>query len=82
MAPKTSVKPYKLKATEGPLSRDDLTTWEYNQLSYCRQTEAWQAFLPGGTSENWKATDDNETNGFIKLKLDDYLVLLVLFVIQ
>ena len=70
MAPKTSVKPYKLKATEGPLSRDDLTTWEYNQLSYCRQTEAWQAFLPGGTSENWKATDDDETNGFIKFKQD------------
>ena len=70
MAPRTSVKPYKLKATDGPMSRDDLTTWEYNQLSFCRQTEAWQAFLPGGTNSKWLATDDDDTNGFVKYEQD------------
>ena len=70
MAPKTSIKPYKLKATDGPMSRDDLSTWEYNLLSFCRQTEAWQAFLPGGTRTTWVATDDDETNGLVEMKLD------------
>ena len=70
MAPKTSIKPYKLKATDGPLTRDDLCSWEYNMLSFCRQTDSWQAFLPGGTKTDWKASDEDETNGLIVMKQD------------
>ena len=70
MPPKTSIKPYKLKPTDGPLSRDDLSTWEYNHLSFCRQNESWTAFLPGGTNSTWVATDDDETNGLIKYERD------------
>ena len=70
MPPKTSIKPYKLKATDGPLSRDDLSTWEYNQLSFSRQNEAWQEFLPGGTNSTWTATDEDETNELVVMKAD------------
>ena len=71
MATKTSLRPYKLVATNGPLSRDDLATWEFTQLSYCRQKEAWQEFLPGGTNSSWTATEDDETNGIIVTKPED-----------
>ena len=71
MASKNSLKPYKLVATNGPLSRDDLATWEFNQLSYCRQKEAWQEFLPGGTNSTWTATEDDDTNGIMVTKPED-----------
>ena len=71
MASKTSLRPYKLVATNGPLSRDDLATWEFNQLSYCRQKEAWQEFLPGGKDSTWIATEEDDTNGIIVTKPED-----------
>ena len=71
MASKTSLRPYKLVATNGPLSRDDLATWEFNQLSYSRQKEAWQEFLPGGTNSTWTATEEDETNGILVTKPED-----------
>ena len=70
MAPKSSIKPYKLKATDGPLSRDDLSSWEYHQLSFCRQNDSWLAFLPGGTHSSWTPSDDDETNGLVKYEPD------------
>ena len=70
MAPKTSLKPYKLKATDGPMTRDDLSSWEYNMQSFCRQTVAWQKFLPGGTRADWKASDADETNGLVVMKAE------------
>ena len=70
MPPKLSIKPYKLKATDGPLSRDDLSTWEYNFLSFCRQNETWTPFVPGGSHSTWIATDDDETNGLVKYERD------------
>ena len=39
-------------------------------LSFCRQTESLQAFLPGGTKTDWKASDEDETNGLIVMKQD------------
>ena len=71
MASRTSLKPYKLVATNGPLSRDDLATWEFNQLSYCRQKDAWLEFLPGGTHSTWIATEEDDTNGIIVTKPED-----------
>ena len=69
--PKSSIKPYKLKPTDGPLSRDDLSSWEYHQLSFCRQHDTWLAFLPGGTHSTWIASDEDETNGLIKYEEDN-----------
>ena len=74
MASRTSLKPYKLVATNGPLSRDDLATWEFNQLSYCRQKDAWLEFLPGGTHSTWIATEEDDTNGIIVTKPEDGLI--------
>ena len=66
MAPtvaKTTIKPYKLKATTGDkLTRDDLATWKEVLLSHCRQNEAWQKFLPTGDNKEWKAADSGEPN--------------------
>ena len=66
MAPtvaKTTIKPYKLKATTGDkLTRDDLATWKEVLLSHCRQNEAWQKFLPTGDNKEWKAADSGERN--------------------
>jgi len=70
MASKTSLRPYKLVATNGPMSRDDLSTWEYNHLSFSRQKETWQEFLPGGTHTTWIAEDDDETHGITVYKAD------------
>ena len=70
MPPKTRIFPFKLEATKGPLSRDDLSTWEYNQMSFCRQNEAWQAFLPDGDRATWTSFDDDKTYGLIALKAD------------
>lgn len=70
MPPKTTIRPYQLVATNGPISRSDLATWEYNQLSFCRQNEVWQDFLPGGDKSTWVAKDDDETYGLVVLKAD------------
>ena len=60
---KVTIKPYKLKPTDGPMSRDDVSTWDYNLQSFCRQVENWSQFLLSGTRQNWTATDEDPTNG-------------------
>ena len=56
-------KPYKLKPTDGVMSRDDVAMWEYTLLASCRQITSWRQFLPGQINENWTATDDDVNNG-------------------
>ena len=56
-------KPFKLKPSEGVMTRDDLALWEYTLIATCRQTPDWQKFLPGGNNQNWTATDDDPNNG-------------------
>ena len=68
MAGKTNTKQYKLKATDGRLSRDDVCTWDYNHQAFCRQNSTWTKFLPAGTKNTWTASDDDEANGFIVMK--------------
>ena len=60
---KVTIKPYKLKPTDGPMSRDDLSTWDYNLQSFCRQVENWSQFLLSGMKQKWTATDEDPTNG-------------------
>ena len=60
---KVIIKPYKLKPTDGPMTRDDVSTWDYNLQSFCRQLENWSQFLPSGTKTDWIATDEDPTNG-------------------
>ena len=56
-------KPFKLKPTEGCMTRDDVSLWEYTLLAACRQLADWQKFLPGGEKSNWIATDEDVNNG-------------------
>ena len=67
-AGKTTIKPYKLKASGESLSRDDLSTWREVTLSHMRQNEAWRNFLPGASGQDakneWKAQDSGEDNGW------------------
>lgn len=56
-------KPYKLKPTDGVMTRDDVSLWEYTLLAACRQVTDWVKFLPGKDKETWQATDDDSTNG-------------------
>ena len=56
-------KPYKLKPTDGVMTRDDVAMWEYTLLASCRQITGWRQFLPGQMNENWTATDDDVNNG-------------------
>ena len=56
-------KPYKLKPTNGALSRDDVSVWEYTMLAACRQEPDWLKFLPGGENHEWAATNDDQFNG-------------------
>ena len=56
-------KPYKLKPSDGPMSRDDVSLWEYTLLAACRQVADWIQFLPGGAHSNWTPTDQDITNG-------------------
>ena len=57
-------KPYKLKPSEGPMTRDDIALWEYTLLASCRQIQDWQKFLPpNGENQNWTATDEDVNNG-------------------
>ena len=58
-------KPYKLKPTEGVMTRDDVSLWEYTLLASCRQMSDWQKFLPpSGEHQNWTSLDEDEHNGF------------------
>ena len=57
-------KPYKLKPTEGVMTRDDVSLWEYTLLASCRQMTDWQKFLPpSGENQNWTSLDEDEHNG-------------------
>ena len=56
-------KPYKLKPTDGVMTRDDVAMWEYTLLAACRQVTSWRQFLPGQEREVWTATDDDVNNG-------------------
>ena len=68
MPPKTN-KIYKLKPTDGPLSRDDLSTWIFTVQSYARQC-GWAKFLSDGENKTWTATAEDPTNGLQVLWLD------------
>ena len=56
-------KPYKLKPSDGIMTRDDVSLWEYTLLASCRQIADWLKFLPGGENSTWCATDEDATNG-------------------
>ena len=61
--PPKNIKIYKLKASDGPLSRDDLSTWTFTVKAYARQ-QGWAKFLPNGASKDWTASDEDDNNGF------------------
>ena len=63
MATNPKAKPYKLKPTDGVMSRDDVAMWEYTLIAACRQVTSWRQFLPGQERENWIATDIDINNG-------------------
>ena len=63
MATTPKAKPYKLKPTEGIMTRDDVAMWEYTLIAACRQVTSWRSFLPGQERQNWVATDDDINNG-------------------
>ena len=63
MATTPKAKPYKLKPTDGVMTRDDVSLWEYTLLAACRQVTDWVKFLPGKNDENWTSTDEDITNG-------------------
>ena len=62
MATKLTARPQKLKPSDGPMSRDDVASWDYNHQAYCRQISDWLQFLPGGTRSTWVASEEDETN--------------------
>ena len=80
---KTTIKPYKLKASgDNKITRDDLATWKQVLLSHCRQNEKWRVFLgPDGTHKEWKAIDSGEANEFGDSKDDfeDFITCLATF---
>ena len=55
-------KPFKLKPSDGVMTRDDVSLWEYTLLAACRQVTEWQQFLPEGDYADWAATDTDTTN--------------------
>ena len=55
-------KPFKLKPSDGAMTRDDVSLWEYTLLAACRQITEWQQFLPEGAHAIWAATDTDTTN--------------------
>ena len=59
-----TAKPQKLTTDNAPLTRDELTAWDLNHRSLCRQTPGHSRFLPGGTRSTWNATRLDNTNGF------------------
>ena len=68
MATKLTARPQKLKPSDGPMSRDDVASWDYNHQAYCRQISDWLQFLPGGTRSTWVASEEDETNGIKVMK--------------
>ena len=62
-----SAKIYKLKPSEGQMTRDDISTWVFTVKAYARQHD-WSQFLPGGPNASWTCTDTDENNG---LRADD-----------
>ena len=73
MALRTSIKPYKLKASGEVISRDDLNTWKHILLGFIRQNEDWTQFLEGETNGNWVCTDKDATNGLVASPADTQL---------
>ena len=63
MTTNPKAKPYKLKPTDGIMTRDDVAMWEYTLIAACRQVTSWRQFLPGQDRENWIATDEDINNG-------------------
>ena len=63
-----NIKIYKLKPTDGPLSRDDLSTWIFTVKSYSRQHGIDK--FKSGNNKNWIASDIDDSNGHQVLKLD------------
>ena len=60
----SKAKPYKLKPSDGIMTRDDVSHWEYTMLAACRQVADWQQFLPpNGEHREWISTDEDEHNG-------------------
>ena len=60
-APKS--KPFKLKPTDGAMTRDDVSIWEYTLKASCRQVPDWVKFLPGGDNDTWIAADEDPNHG-------------------
>ena len=56
-----NIKIYKLRATDGPLSRDDVSTWVFTVKSYARQ-HGWTKFI-SGNNKTWEPTDEDDDNG-------------------
>ena len=65
MALRTTIKPYKLKASGEVISRDDLNTWKHILLGFIRQNENWTQFLEGEANGTWVCTDKDVTNGLV-----------------
>ena len=61
---------YKLKPTDGPLNRDDVSTWIFTALSYARQN-GWSQFLTGGDNPTWVPTDEDPNNGLTGATADE-----------
>ena len=57
-----NTKIYKLKPTDGPLNRDDVSTWVFTAKSYARQN-GWSQFLTDGDNPTWVPTDEDPNNG-------------------
>ena len=55
MALRTTINPYKLKASGDSISRDDLNTWKHVLLGFIRQNETWTQFLAGEDNATWYA---------------------------
>ena len=72
MPPKSN-KIYKLKPTDGPLSRDDLSTWIFTVQSHARQY-GWADFLSDGVHSTWTATAEDPNNGLQILSPDQTTV--------
>jgi len=62
---RTTIKPYKLKASGESLSRDDVNTWQQVLLGFLRQDKNNTEFLSGGGFAEWKTTDEDATNGLV-----------------
>ena len=60
----SKAKPYKLKPSDGVMTRDDVSHWEYTMLAACRQVTDWQQFLPPtGQHREWISQDEDEHYG-------------------